>query len=167
MKFERSIKLEVFASKDETRPHLNHVYLDTIDNVMVATDGHRMIVTPVSDTESDHNGPVTAESLAAARKLATRNGEPSIHANGALALDNGTSFARPSTEPFPQWRQVMPKPGKQDQTVGVNARFLAGVFQALGDRIVAMTVAGPLDPIVFKVPTGTSETIMLVMPARL
>jgi DNA polymerase III sliding clamp (beta) subunit (PCNA family) len=169
MKFDKSIKVETFASKDETRPHLCHTHLDTEACVMVATDGHRMIVTPVADIEpDDRTGPITEEALKAARKIAGRYVDAAVFANGALTLSNGTSFPRPKEDGFPPYKQVMPRAGVEGRrTVGVNAKYLASVFTALGDCNVTMTIGGELDPIVFRRHGELGETVIVIMPTRI
>lgn len=180
MFFDPKVKPEVFASKDETRTHLLHVHLDRDNQKLVATDGHRLIATPVKNCEADHEGPITAEALAAARKIMARKHgrhEPILSANGCLALANGTSFARPKAEPFPPWQQVVPS-SRTDltvvgpdftpaRTIGINAKYLAGVFEAVGEGEIKMTVRGPLDPIEFRFDGELGETVMVVMPMRL
>lgn len=173
MRFDPKIKPEVFASKDETRTHLLHVHLDREEKKLVATDGHRLIVTPVDDVDADHEGPVTAEALVAARKVARQTKEPWLGANGMLALQNGTTFARPKPEPFPPWQRVMPdrltvvgENYAPPRSACINAEYLGGVFQAVGKGMVEITIRGELDPIEFRFQGELGETVMVVMPMR-
>jgi DNA polymerase III sliding clamp (beta) subunit (PCNA family) len=179
MKFDPKVRPEVFASKDETRTHLVNVHLDLEAKRLVATDGHRLIATPVEDVEADHGGPITAAALAEARKLTTRKRgghEARLGANGALTLLNGATFPRPEPEQFPDWQRVVPswrtaltivsEDFTAPRTIGVNAKYLAGVFEAIGDGQVDMTVRGELDPIEFRFTGELGETVMVVMPMR-
>jgi DNA polymerase III sliding clamp (beta) subunit (PCNA family) len=167
MRFDGSTKPEAFTSKDETRTHLYNVYLDTEAKKLVATDGHRMIVTPVEDCENDHSGFVSRDALEYARKLAGgRKGTPTIGANGVLACENGATFPRPEGE-FVNWKQVMPKPDKKARTIGVNAKYLASIFASLGDCGVRLTVRGELDPIEITTTGELGDTTIVIMPMRL
>lgn len=168
MKYDPTVKPETFVSKDATRPHMTRVQLDADAQKLVATDGHRMIVTPIADCADDHSGPIDAAVLVAARKSA-RKSEPTLAANGCIKLPDGTTYVRPGdASDFPPWQRVMPKDDSDVKAkVGVNAKYLASIFAAVGDRQVTMLVRGELDPIEFRVQGDLGETIILVMPMRM
>jgi DNA polymerase III sliding clamp (beta) subunit (PCNA family) len=167
MLYDPTIKPEVFAGKDETRPQLTSVQLDTEAKMLIATDGHRMLVTPVQDVEADHTGPLAPEVLVAARKCARQHG-PTLGANGHVALPNGTTHLRKTQDdvgPFPPWQQVMPK-GEPTAIVRVNGAYLASIAKAVGDKAVTIFVRGELDPIEFRVSGELGETVLIIMPMR-
>lgn len=168
MRFDPKVKPEVFASKDTTRPHMTAVQLDKEAKGLVATDGHRLLFTPVGDLEHDHTGPLAPDILAAARKLA-RTREPMLYANGRVQLADGSTHPRPgNADDFPSWQRVLPTDDCTVRaTVGVNAKYLASIFAAVGDKSVTMVVRGELDPIEFRVTGELGDTLMLIMPVRL
>lgn len=171
MRLDKTIKPEVFASQDATRPHLTHVHFNATLGELAATDGHRMIVAPVGNTELDDSGPVTIDAIKAARKLAgrARDTTPEIHANGSLSLADGSAFARPpehADTKFPPYQRVMAVSGTPRASVGVSAKYLASVFAAVGDKYVTMHIRGDLDPIVFEAPSDFGTVTILIMPSR-
>lgn len=141
MKFDLKHKPELFASKDETRPHLTQCHLDVEAAKLVATDGHRLIVLPVEVDEHDHTGWVSAEALEAARKAERkrRGTHATIAANGALATGadgTGPTFPRRTQEeagPFPPYQHVVGVPTTRYVVdFAVNASYLAEAAKAMG-----------------------------------
>ena len=180
MKMDKSHKIENCISPDTTREHLCKAYLDTEKKRLVATDGHMMAVVPVIVEEGDVSGFVTADAIKTARKVKV-NPEVSIHCNGALAIDNGPTFARPTDGQFPPYEQVMPEYRQGDAgtiTIGLNAGYLHDLMQALGSPksgIVSLTIPvkvgedGKLDAGLEPIVVGTSNAggaVGVLMPAR-
>lgn len=167
MRYDAKIKPEVFASKDETRPHMTRVQLDTDAKALIATDGHRLIVTPIADAEADHTGPIDAAALSAARKSARQHGA-TLGANGAITLPNGATHLRPGdAAEFPAWRQVMPKDDSDVRArVSVDSEYLASIHKAVGKTKVDVIVRGELDPVEFRIKGELGETVILIMPMR-
>jgi DNA polymerase III sliding clamp (beta) subunit (PCNA family) len=167
MRFDPKIKPEVFAGKDTTREYLTRVQLDTEAKALVATDGHRLIVTPISDAEADHTGPIDATVLVAARKAA-RKYDATIGANGHCVLADGTTYLRPGdAKDFPRWQQVVPKDASEVKArVRVNASYLADVFKATGAESVELEIRGELDPVVCRTQGELGETLIVIMPMR-
>lgn len=171
MRFDPKIKPEAFASKDTTRMHLVRVQLDTENKVLVATDGHRLIATPIADCSDDHTGPIDPEVLHAARKAASKQRDSdgaTLAANGCVRLSNGVTHLRPGdASDFPPWQRVIPREASDIKaTVCVDSEYLASLFKACGKRRVLIEVRGELDPIVFRMDGDLGETIAVIMPMR-
>lgn len=171
MRYDPKIKPEVFASKDTTRMHLVRVQLDCENKMLVATDGHRLIATPVTDCEDDHTGPIDAEVLEASRKVARKfRGDEgaTLAANGCVRLPNGVTHLRPGdASDFPPWQRVVPHEALDIKaTVCVDSEYLASLFKACGKRRVLIEVRGELDPIVFRMDGDLGETVAVIMPMR-
>jgi len=170
MKFDPKYKPELCASKDYTRPHLAHVELDIAHKRMVATDGHALVVVPVTVEEHDASGPISKDALVAARKaVKNTNGDAWIKANGALAV-YGATLDRPEARTFPPVDQVIPKDRKA--TISLNAKLLKDIADALGakDGVITIGLDGDDDPIM--VWGGSSkgregEPFAVLMPCRL
>ena len=61
----KKFRIEKTASRDETRPSLNCVYLDVDNSVLVATDGYGMAVIPVTELGlDDESGLIPSEAIA-------------------------------------------------------------------------------------------------------
>jgi DNA polymerase III sliding clamp (beta) subunit (PCNA family) len=176
MKIEAKYLPELIASDDTTREHLCHAHLDTKAKLLVSTDGHRLVAVPVDVDANDHDGPVTADALKAARAAIRRTGLiPEIAVNGAQQVGNGgPSFPRPTLEGcsnFPPYQQVIPSYDERAPNVSVitfNAAYLAEMAKAMGagkSAIVTLVFEGPLDPIRVIAGSG-SEAIGVLMPAR-
>lgn len=172
MKFDKTFKPELFASPDETRPHFANVHFDADAKALVATDGHRIIVIPVTECADDHSGPISPEVLKEARRIAPKgkHAEASVSANGVLKLDTGASYPRPDVEAFPPYRRVMESAPRHDshgnRTVTINARYLASIFSAIGDTGVTITIGGAFDPIRFSAESDGGPIEGLIMPMR-
>ena len=170
MKFDPKYKPELCASKDETRPNMCHVELDVKEKRMVATNGHCMVVVPVTVEEHDTSGPISKDALVAARKLAKNtNGDACIKANGSLAV-HGATFDRPEARQFPPVDQVIPPDRKA--TISFSAKYLKEIADALGskDGVVTLAIDGDCDAIT--VWSGISkgakgDPFAVLMPCRM
>lgn len=149
------------------------MWLDAQNAKLVATDGHRMIVTPVLVSDGDTTGRVTTEALTIARSKCKVRGSDTIEvsANGCHALPNGWTMPRPANQdPFPPYEKVVPKAEREGaRSFGVNAKYLASVFAAIGDsdKPVKITIGDPLEPILFEHETTLGTTTIVIMPMRL
>ena len=132
-------KIENATSKnDVARPYLRHVYLDTAEQHLIATDGHILASIPVQTDPGDTAGFITVDAIKAARKAKTV-----IRANDTLAVENGPTFPRPTAEnegDFPDYKKVIPEPSPFDFTIGIDAELLLRLAQAI--------CANPKKPIV-------------------
>ena len=177
MRLDKAQRIELAVSTDDGREFIASAYLDTERRELAATNGHVLVVLPVTLDDGDTTGRVSVEALKAARKLATRGAPVEVQANGALQLTNGASYPRPDTcGEFPNYREVMPDySARKTVTFGVNASYLWQVAQAIGctkgDANVMITIPVPsddgdmLDPI--KVERTGDDSVGVVMPCRL
>lgn len=135
MQLNRNSKIELAASKDSSRQHLAHPYLDVEARVLVATDGVRLVKHPVEVHRADVSGYISSDALKAARKLARRSPEIVIRAGAkTLELLDGTTMPRPTSEhSFPPYDRVIPDySGQTTVTVGLDAKLLFELCQAMG-----------------------------------
>ena len=153
MKIHKDCKIELAASKDETRFAITEPYLDMVNEpVMVATNGMMMAIIPVEVNEHDKQGYVTGESLKAMRKVKFN---PEVTCNGQLSVKDGPSFPRPDNGQYPNWRQVVPAKDREVKfSVGLNARALWELAQAMGCDAVSLEFSDSGDAIVVKPSNG-------------
>jgi DNA polymerase III sliding clamp (beta) subunit (PCNA family) len=170
MKFDAKYKPELCASKDYTRPMLAHVELDVEHKRMLATDGHRLVVVPVTIEDHDASGPISKEALVASRKATKNtNGDAWIKANGSLAV-YGATLDRPAARQFPPVEQVIPKDRKA--TISFSAKYLKEIADALGskDGVVTLGIDGDDEPIMVwegKGKGSDGDPFAVLMPCRL
>lgn len=173
MKINKHSKVELCASSDPTRAVLAHAYLDATDRenpVIVSTNGQMLVRVPVEIEEGDVSGPVTEAALKAARKLGGKRDEAHIHANGSLALDDGTILPRPvfgEGVKFPNWNQVIPEEGCR--VISFNAQFLLDIAKAItgnGETVVKIRFQDELSQI--RVTTSSNPGALgVLMPCRI
>lgn len=178
MELDKQLKPELFVTKDLTRAWCTECHLDVQAKRIYATDGHRLIAVPASCENDDTSGWVSAEALAAARKLAKHQPCLTITANGSLhtgAGRSGPNFPRRSQHDatFPRVAQLLsPPPTAKALTFGVNANYIADCAKAMGTVNVQITVyyergeshtSHPL----FIGCSSQPEVQCLVMPVRL
>lgn len=142
MLINKDLKVELIASKDVTLQHLMHAHLDAEKKRLVATDGHRMVIVPVTVEKGDDSGSIPVDAIKQARKLAGKSrDEAQVKANGAIVLESGATMPRPKVD-FPPYEQVVPsyRPGTGGTvTIAFNARYLHELAQALGTEHVELT----------------------------
>jgi hypothetical protein len=185
MLINRDFHPEACVAKDKSRRHLANVHFDRQNSRVVSTDGHCLVVLPVTEIEDeDASGPVPPEAFKHARQN-TPKAFPGarLRANGNVQC--GVAFEvtlpRPDLDglTFPAYEQVIPAPKEDDRVLGINVALLARVAKALGtDHVVLRIPAHPktngrtadcvLDPI--RVTTSrepdASDPLGVVMPRR-
>lgn len=176
MRIDKDHKIELCASHDECRPHLLHPQLDVENKRLMATDGHRLVILPVELDDGDVSGPVSREAIKAARKgplaKSKAGGVIAINANGSLAIEQGPTFPRPDNESFPPVDKVVPNGKNHTVVVGLNARYLWEIAQALGTVNVRIEIAPAeagkpmLDPIVVTTNGDRDAGVGVLMPVR-
>ncbi len=178
MRLDKNSKVELIATTDETRPHLLHPWLDVEAKVLVATDGTRLIKHPVVIDDGDVSAFVSVVALKAARKLVPKKVAHLEIAVGVdhLTLTNGMTMPTPKSDlSFPPYEKVIPNySNRETVTVGLDAKLLMGLCQALGGGKggTAVRLTFPvkengevmLDPIV--VEYMQSDAIGILMPSR-
>lgn len=143
MKIRKDCKIELIASNNRTRLCLAQPYLE--GDSLVATNGRCLVMLPVVREDGDEDGRISAQALAAARKLVKHSGEISIHANGAQVLADGTSLPRATLEShgkFPNWKQVVPKLTEisHPHRITLNAKYLYEIAQAMGAEAITLSI---------------------------
>ena len=178
MRLNRTSKIELLASGDETRPHMLHPYLDVEAKALVATDGHRLIKHPVLLDDGDESAFVSVAAIKAARKLGLKSDDIKIKVGSkSLTLIDGSVLPTPESDlSFPPYEKVIPNyKGRTMVTVGLDAKYLLEICQALGGSTkegtsVCLSFPLPdtgkdmLDPIV--VGYGLSDAVAVLMPSR-
>lgn len=155
MKIHKNIKIELACSKDATRRAISEPYLSIAGSEanLVATDGKIMAMIPVELSERDAEGFVSGACLAVARKALPRGGEVAeITVNGQAVTSTGISMPRAGNagdSQFPNWRQVVPSDDATPLvTIGVDAKLLWQLAQAMGCQSVAIAIKDPCSPFV-------------------
>ncbi len=128
---------EKVVSKDKERPQLANPYLDVAAESVVATDGHRLVVVPVEIMHGDVSGYLSGDMLKVARKKNRKSVEADIRDRKEIVPFDIEWPCPAEGCTFPDWQKVLPsfKPGDPGTvTIGVNARLLKGIADALGSE---------------------------------
>lgn len=163
MKVTKENKIEKCVADDRHNPKLQNVWLnvDGDNSTLIATNGRIMAKIPVTVEEGDVSGFITGDALQAARKLAKNGRTAQIHANGALAVANGPTFARPDGE-YIQWDHVWPK-GEAKFKFSINVKNLVRVADALGEENIELEFVD--DKLALRVNPYSGKTgAALIMP---
>jgi hypothetical protein len=180
MRMNPSFRPELVVSKDPTRPHIGHVYLErdatvATSGVVVATDGHALVCIPVAVSPADTDGQVSADALAAARKTAPKGADMELTATDDRELAGGIERKRPAKMAFPPHRQVTPNVATMERpvTIALNAEYLLAIAKAIGaadkkgNKGVEITfdAADPLSPIIVQ-DDSAGDAYGVLMPRR-
>jgi hypothetical protein len=133
MHFDKQFNLSKIIPKNDVREYLNNAHLDTENSRLIATDGEKLVIIPVTIDDGDTSGPVSTEAIKAAIKAAGKTGDAGITCKTDLAVWNGATYPRPenySSTVYPNIDRVIPKPAAVH--VSINARMLADVQAAMG-----------------------------------
>lgn len=179
MEIDKDCEVWRVASKDETRPGLNHAYLDLSDKDdprLVTTNGHALVAIPVQETDDAKEGYIPVDALKSIKKSA--KGQLSAvfdKTKDGMVKDVRTKAEWPSPEAgtFPRWREVFPKPDAKTFTIGLNPTLLLELVKSVGGKETvslhfAKTKDGDLDraaPIICRV-YGHDEAGLILMPMR-
>lgn len=142
MKMPFKAKIEKAASSDLARPVLTNILLRIVETTtgrgrnrkvtrqgyLEATNSYILARIPVEVAEDDHEGYLPRQSLALARKQGELEAHETVSKVGALGID------RPSREghQWPDFDQLIPKDKSIVAAVGINAKLLHELAQALG-----------------------------------
>lgn len=127
-------EIERAASQGDIRVYMNYVHFDVDGKRIVASNGHILAVVPVEVEEGDTSGPIPAAAFKAARKAAGSHIDPSMKANGAVILQDGSTLPRPSADdigPFPNWQTIMDRFKPSGISVTFNAELLLDLARAI------------------------------------
>ena len=126
-------EIERAASKDASRPVLSHVYLNTENGTLEATDSYRAVVVPVEVEEGDESGLIPADALKAQRK-ASKYAAASLSVNGEIRLSTseGEQSWRKGEGQFPNIQRITPEE-RSSFRISLNPKFLLETARALGN----------------------------------
>ena len=159
MRYPKECKIHLAAAKEESRYMITSVQLDLSEPeaaVLVATDGRGLAVVHGEQQATDTEGQIPVEAIKAAAKSAMgekgKTKYSTIECNGTAEVKdkegNLSSFQRPTDCKFPDWRKIVPKEGKY--TIGLNARKLWELAQAIGCENVQVSFSAPDEPVLLK-----------------
>jgi len=191
MKLSKKYKIEEAASKDSSRPSINHIEITTHNDkpVAVATDGRMLAIVPVEMAEDDKPGMITVEALKRSRKFQKRvasrrsfryrRNEPDQIIPEDIKLSetdvvfpDRASLPRPAigeTRPYPDWTKVVPD-GKEHTTfkIGLNPSLLYKLAKAMGagDGGVSILCKSPDEPMIVRAERDP-DALGILMPMRI
>lgn len=131
---------------DEKRPTIAQPWLDVDNNVLVATDSYALAVVPVDIALTDTAGPIPLLALEAARKKSGKDYIADIVCDGTVDVpDARAKYDRPAIDQddgpgFPDWQTIITRAGAPRVTIGINARILLNLAQALGSEQIELSV---------------------------
>jgi DNA polymerase-3 subunit beta len=132
------------ASTEATRYYLNGVCIEVLDGkgVMVATDGHKLLVAPFDPGATENGSYIIPSKLIANIKI-VKKGEKNLSVHiGPQTVEleyNGTRFVGQLIDgSFPDWRRVIPK-----EQSGEYAQFNGSYMKELDDaaRMIGLSRA--------------------------
>lgn len=168
MKIKRTYRPELIVGKGKFRPVLNDASLQTHEgkDVLVATDGRRLVVLPVTREDGDTDGAIPPKAMQIAREAAHKKDPLSIKCNGKIEFVNEWTMPRPNHGAFPNFAQVIPAAESRTTKVSFNAKFLYDLARAIGRDTVTLNIGGPLDAILVT-PAGPADgEFGVLMPVK-
>lgn len=168
------------ATEKSGRYVLQHVHLKTDPDGsrwLEATDSYKLVRVPAEQADDDADGLIPAAAFVEARKVRT-GGSVSSTTDGAVSYTlkaGGTAATRLGEGQFPKSEQLFPV-DEPVFTVGLNARYLLDIAEALGANLDNVVIAfapdkgDPSKPSALRpmVVTGQqSEGKALLMPVRI
>lgn len=170
MRYKAKYKPELICSKDSTRYVLNNAEVLMLNDQpkMVATDGRRLVVIPVEADESER-GPIPPQALKFARqaRVSKKTDTVVMGLNGSISFENGWTMPRENKEdrtPYPNIQNVIPEHSPTVR-IGINAKQLHELAQALGDDVVILNITDAGGAI--KVTLQRDEAFGVIMPFRI
>ena len=160
-----------YPEKRRLRPYEKGILVQ--DGQAVATNGRILAVVPVADYQDDSPGVISPEVISEGRRRFKNFNEIMFSNNGKTTLElNGPSFDHPlgENESFPNWPSLFPaKDGEPVIRIGLNARLLKALSDALGTETLELAIYGAQKGIVVTpTPKGDDDvTRGVIMPVRL
>jgi len=125
----RKTKLQVVASKENSRFAINGIYLDTEEKRLVATNGKCMAIIPAEIEEGDTTAILNAELWTEKRK---KNEPIEAKVNGSAVMPNGKTFQHLDGQ-FPSYKDVIPTfEGKKTVKFSLDPSLLMDLAHAMG-----------------------------------
>lgn len=165
-------KVELAASRDDTRRCITEPYLDmTVEGepVVVAVDGRMLAVVPVAVGPNDKTGYLSADALKTMRKAKVSE----IECNGELKVVGGPIFPQPDLGTFPNWRMVVPAKDREVKwKIKLNTTLLADLAKAIGCECVELQFGNRGEAILVKPvhtstnPAACEKAFGVLMPVR-
>jgi len=132
MQIDKRYKLHYACSDDEYRPALNAVHLE--EDYLIATNGHILVMVKPDDCENDIPGNIPKEVFKEITK--GKKSEPAeLHCkeNDIEYGNNGhTTNVKKITDPFPDYKAVLPKECKPVFVLKFNFKELEKLYKACG-----------------------------------
>jgi hypothetical protein len=186
MKLAKDKKIELCVCKDITRDHLAHPMLDVERKRLVATNGNVLVSIPVELEEGcDISGPVPVDAIKAGRKTVKAGDDFTVLVHQERvevpAAPGMPRFKRDHeiASCFPKAKQVdtvIPNGKGHTVVIGIDARLLLDVAQALGSNIVELRIdpgnaAKGMEPYLVRAAVSghvdDSGAVGVVMPHRI
>lgn len=167
MKLSKTCKIEAIASTEQARISITEPYLK--GDRLIATNGKALVVLPVEREEGDVDGYVTADALAAARKVGHKTELAQIKCNGLYALANGATMPRDTMLEgcnFPNIEQVIPTNTEGRKIIALNAKLLADIAKALDADNLRLEIAGENEAVIVRGSRADSKAFAVLMPVR-
>lgn len=146
MQIPKECKIEKACDPKARRyPGMRHARL--VGDNLVASDGRVIAVVPVIERdEGDTDGYISVEALAAARKASGhwRGRDAVVLANSELTVPGaGVKMLRPKESEYPNWAAVLPDKGRGKLRIGLNAKLLHNLADALGSEVLWLEISEP------------------------
>lgn len=133
----KGLKPSKAVSKDETRPVLQRAYLKRTEDgreEIHATDSYIAVRVPV-------HAPDAAEGFIGVEELTKiEKGDEFTAANGTVEIGTVTYQRFETESEFPDIDKIWPEPAKRTLEIGVNAKLLLALAQAVGSDGVKLTI---------------------------
>ncbi len=160
IKIDRRYRLEKAVSKDENRVALQHVKIE--GNRAIATDGHILADVPIKRGKSGKRNRLLK--YKAWKKLVAK--EKKSYETEFIESD----FTEDLPIPYPNWKKVVPDGFSHKFELGINARLLYNLSQALGEDRVRLSIDQSSSKVAILVEPFESESSGekgLIMPVRI
>ena len=166
IRLDKKFKLEKCVTKDDGRPSMKHICFER--DFAVSTDGYNMAIIKVDRDPEDRmpeNDLLLTEVFTQARKINGKFGEIILDLNDRdyVKLANGITYPRRIDEKYPGWYNVIPDQ-KSQFSIGINAKKLYELSQALGTEELAIEVISPFKPMRVYPTDINSQAFGLCMP---
>jgi len=177
MKLHKDCKIELAASKEDSRYVLTEPYLDmSKDPVLVATSGAAIAVIPVEVCAEDIPGHVGVDALKLMRKSKR---DQAVLTKDWIDVEGVGRVLRSDLGKFPNWRAVVPDKDREVTfAVGLNIKMLWELCQAIGCETARLEFKDNLEGVLVKPtsvhsphyaskPCANENAYGVIMPTRL
>lgn len=168
MRVKTKYKLELICSRDNLRPAIENLSLREVKGKpsLCATDGRKLVVIPVVESDPSEYGNVPKEALTIARRKRQdkRSDTVKLVLNGKVEFENGWTMPRDQELTFPNVESVIPGARSETQ-ISFSAKYLYEIAQSMGvDTVTLNLSSNNTDPI--RVTAPGEEAFAVLMPLR-